>query len=209
MSYLKKTALVSCVACALALPVTATADDHMIKASNIIYSDITNGLNTFGRIENVLLNRNSDAVEYLFFETSNTFRPVSNTKGFVEISNVKFNADAGGKLQVLVKDTNAQRKPQELEVTHKEAEYRLVSKILDEYIMFSDQQMRQIDDILIDRKTGKIKYFTVDMATDGFFSDDIRAIPADEVHIKWSGQVKSSASLTDVSSHKKYQMGSM
>lgn len=209
MSYLKKTALVSCVTCALALPAIANADDHMIKASNIIYSDITNGLNTFGRIENVLLNKNSDAVEYLFFETSNTFRPVSNTKGFVEINNVKFNADAGGKLQVLVQDTDAQRKPTELKVTKKEAEYRLVSKLLDEYMVFSDQQMRQIDDIIIDRKTGKVKYFTVDMATDGFFSDDVRAIPASEVHIKWSGQVISSASLADVTSQKKYQMGSM
>ncbi|HAW91759.1 MULTISPECIES: PRC-barrel domain-containing protein [unclassified Arsukibacterium] len=112
-------------------------------------------------------------------------------------------------MKVLVKDTNAQRKPTELKVTKREAEYRLVSKILDEYIVFSDQQMRQIDDILLDAKTGKIKYFTVDMATDSFFSDDIRAIPVNEVHVKWSGQVISSASLTDVSSHKKYQMNSM
>tara|TARA_Y100001951_G_C11260291_1_gene252070 strand:- start:560 stop:910 length:351 start_codon:yes stop_codon:yes gene_type:complete len=73
------------------------ADDHMIKASNIIYSDISNGLNTFGRIENVLLNKNSDAVEYLFFETSNAFRPVSSTKGFVEIQMLTLMLTPGGR----------------------------------------------------------------------------------------------------------------
>jgi sporulation protein YlmC with PRC-barrel domain len=209
MNYLNKTTLVSCIACALTLPAIATADDHMIKASNILYSDISNGLNTFGRVDNVLLDKNGDSVEYLFFEKSDSFRPASSGKGFVEMSNVDFNPASAGEVQVLVKDTDAQRKPQELKVSYSEAESRLLSRVLDKSIKFSDQEIRRIDDILIDRDTGSIKYFTVDMATDSFFSDDVRAIPADEVNITWSGTVTSSASIADISRHRKYQMDSL
>src|SRR5690606_27154255 len=150
----------------------------------VLDSGITNGLNEFGQVRNVLLDENSKSVEYIFFETSETFNQTTDGEGFVEIENVEFAPDVAiGEWEVIVEDTDAQRKPEELEVDRSEADHRLLSNLLDESIQFSDQQARAIDDILINPETGEIEYFTVEMDSGSFFGQQMRAIPASEVQI--------------------------
>lgn len=209
MNYLKKTALLTGLACIIAAPGMASAKDKMVEASNILYSNVSNGLNVFGKVDNVMLDKHGKSVEFILFDTSTSFDATDAGKGFVNFKNVNFNPETLGNFQVVIADTNAQRKPQELKVTRTEAEYRLLSRILEESIQFSDMSLREVNDVLIDAKTGHIKYFTVEMDTDNVFGNEIRAIPAETIEINWSGKVMSSLSLAEVDKNEKYKISSM
>ena len=201
-----KKALLACVASMSVVPgIASAAETELIEASALLNSGMSNGLNEFGQVANALLDENSKSLEYVFFETSDTFTPTSDEQGFVAIDNVDFAPGSLGEWQVIVEDTNSQRKPQELEVTRTEAEYRLLSRVLNESISFSDAETRSIDDILINPDTGGIEYFTVSMDAESFFNDDIRVIPASEVEVARTGQVTASVPLSEVESGSEYQ----
>lgn len=210
MNNLKKSALVACMTCAMAIPGIASAHEdrakeNLVKASTILSSSISNGHNVFGQVDNLLLGQDGKAVEYVFFNTNDTFRATSGQKGFIELDNVDFRPGAFGNTQVVVQDTDAQRKPEELKVSYSQAQHHLLSNLLDESIQFSDKKLRKIDDILLHPRTGEIKYFTVEMDVGGFFDEDTRLIPATEVNIKQSGLVTTSAKLSDVTRDNKYK----
>ena len=210
MTCMKKTALAAGMACMMVAPgIASAADEELMEASSVLDSGITNGLNEFGQIRNILLDESGKFVEYIFFETSETFSQTTDGEGFVEIENVEFAPDiAVGEWEVIVEDTDAQRQPEELEVDRSEADHRLLSNLLDESIQFSDQQARAIDDILINPETGEIEYFTVEMDNESFFNQQMRAIPASEVEIGMAGEVTASVPLSEVDNNSKYQLSS-
>lgn len=205
MNKLKRTVLLASGIGALALPGLSAAQDELIPASDIIGRGVSNGLNQIGLVQNALLDEDGKAVEYLFFDASETFRPAQSDMSFVEIDNVDFSPGAAGAWQVVVTDTDAQHRPEELQVDRSEADYRLLSNVLEESINFSDDEALKIDDILINPETGALEYFTVELNADSFFDTDMRFIPASDVEIGAAGKVSSAVSLAELERDSRYR----
>ncbi|HEX5418477.1 MAG TPA: hypothetical protein VFY39_00625 [Gammaproteobacteria bacterium] len=70
-----------------------------------------------------------------------------------------------------------------MDASASQAANRLVSRLLGSQLYFSGVGSRQIKDILIDRQSGKVMYYVVDMEPDSLFDAQPRTIPADKVSI--------------------------
>lgn len=74
--------------------------------------------------------------------------------------------------------------PEEFELTAAEADRRLVSRLIGERLHFPNEASREIEDMLIDRQTGAVTHWIVDMEDDSLFSAERRAIPVDRISIE-------------------------
>ncbi|HSN72584.1 MAG TPA: PRC-barrel domain-containing protein, partial [Steroidobacteraceae bacterium] len=67
--------------------------------------------------------------------------------------------------------------------TRGEADYRLASRIIGSQLAFDEGKVHEVEDFLIDLQTGQVTHFIIG-TEEGFFSSDLRAVPADQISVK-------------------------
>lgn len=202
------------MALVLALPVAASADQHgakkdgkplshvdwqkmseqVVSADEILSGDVTNGFNPVGNVRNLILTQDGSKVEYILYEVPYLYSFYGSDDGFVRFANVALERGIGWEMQVRF-DDEASGGKEELKITASEADNRLVSRIMDERIEFAGEGSREVEDLLLDRKTGEIKFFVVQMNPDSLFNDEPRVVPADQVILASDGSMTADLAL--------------
>lgn len=156
--------------------------EEAVRASRILSGNISNGLNPLGQTENLVLDRQGNAVEYVIFESQMMPFEFYVGRGFVNWSDVDLQSGSGlGEVGLRGDvDENAPG-PDELRIAQDEAAKRVVSQIIDSPLRIADDGVRRIEDLLIHPETGEITHFIVGWEDDALFSATRRAIPADAV----------------------------
>ena len=78
-----------------------------------------------------------------------------------------------------------------------------MSNVLGEQLYFSTGDSREVENVLIDRKTGALAAYVVDMDKSSLFGARLRAIPASKVTFR-DGRLSTNVSLQSVDGMLKY-----
>lgn len=171
--------------------------EEVISAEAILGGDVSNGLNPVGSVDKLILSEDGSRVEYILYDVPYPYSFYGAQDGFTTFEGVEF-MHWGNDVTVRFDDDEEPRAPEELELTETEAESRLVENVIHETVMFENEELREVEDLLIDRDNGEIVYFVVDMEAESLFDSDRRAIPADMISIQDDGSLVASTSIQGV-----------
>jgi len=176
-----------------------------VSVRDLLRGDITNGLNEFGQISNVVLNKDGTAAEFVTYDTSSLFFATTpDQTGFLPFSEVDLNAGASPRvINASIDRDGSSVGADELEVTADEAEYRLVSRIVESRLEFANGEYHEIEDVLIHPETGKLMYFVVAKDAGTLFSLDRRAVPAEQVRFR-DGEFRTNLTFSEVEDMQPY-----
>ncbi|MBN1240119.1 MAG: hypothetical protein JXB36_16565 [Gammaproteobacteria bacterium] len=157
--------------------------EQVVGAEELLEGDVSNGLNPVASVSNLLLSEDGSRIEYVMMEVPFPYTVYGGMDGFVAFDRVDVQGEAGLETDLVIDRDEPISPPEELRLSATEANNRLVSRLIDQRMHFPGQGTRQITDMLIDRKTGVITHWVVEMAEDALFSTERRAIPASEISI--------------------------
>lgn len=177
--------------------------EQVVGAKQILRGDVSNGLNPFAGVLDMVLTPDRDRIQYILFRSWYPYNVVGQQSGFVSFRGVTIWNGAGLDTEVLVKNMNSTKAPAELELTAAEARNRLVSNVLGEQLHFPAGDSREVENVLIDRKSGALAAYVVDMDKSSLFGARLRAIPAEKVTFE-DGRLSTNASLQSVDGMRKY-----
>lgn len=164
---------------------------RVVSADEILRAEVGNGYNTVGKVRDLVLHPDGDRVQYVLYEVPFMYAAYGESDGFVSFSAATIEQGGAAGLRVVFKDPQARQVPDALQLDAKEAGHRLVSRLLGKSLqMAGDRGERRLEDILIDRKSGKITHYVVEAKEDAVFSSDPRALPADLVKVDAQGNAK-------------------
>lgn len=172
--------------------------EQVVGADDVLAADVTNGVHHVGEVSELVLTSDGSAVQYVLYEVPYPFRVFGSESGFTTFDGIDLRAAAGADISVEFADTDAHSAPEELRVSASEADHRLVSEMLGDPLHFSDGETRTITDLLVDRDTGAVTHFVVDMEAQSLLDTDRRSIPADRVDIDAGGTVTASTDIRGV-----------
>lgn len=185
------------IASVVSLPILATAvaqdedwqtwsemREQVVNAEDLLAGDVSNGLNPVGSITDLVLSEDGSRIEFLMMEVPYPYEFYGGENGFVGFDRVDLQRGAGLAVDAVIDIDEPVSPPEELTLTHTEAENRLVSRVIGKHVHFASEGSRPITDILIERDTGRVTHYVVEMAEDAIFSTERRAIPADEISIE-------------------------
>lgn len=181
---------------------------EVVRASDILAADVSNGLNPIGRVDDLVLSSDGSRVEYILYEAPYPYRLFGADEGFVTFDNVVFERGGGAlDMEVRLVDDEAPQAPEELRLTADEARERLVSRLVDEPMYFSEEDARRVEDVLIDRETGEITDYVVETQPDTLFRDARRTVPAERVEISGEGRISASVEVAELDEVQEYESG--
>lgn len=208
---------------ALTLPMTALADQHMgdkdkqrqwkemraeaVSASEILTGDVTNVLNPVGTVKELILTENTKQIEYILYDVPYLYSFYGSDDGFVSFDNVALEHGGFGDLNARFDDEAAAQAPDQLKLTASQVDHRAVSRLIGEQVVFQNDAVRSLSDLLVHPKTGMVTHFIVEMNPDAIFATDPRAIPANMVRIKKSGLMQASLTVDKALEMKDYEPG--
>jgi hypothetical protein len=173
---------------------------QITSAHALLHSNLSNGLNPIGTVSDLLLTPDHKKVEYVLYDSSYPFTLYGGGDGFVNFSDVRILGDAALMTNIIVNE-DLTRAPNELELTASEAQGRLVSRLIGNLMYFPNGHTRRIRDVLIDRTSGVVEYYVVEMSPDTVFRAEPRAVPADDVSID-KGRVSTRLTMDKVEAMK-------
>lgn len=202
---------------ALLTPLTAVADMHgehsktkqdqadlenAVSAQTLLGADVRNVANPIGNVRDLILNEDRTAIEYVLYEVPYPYSLLDAQNGFVAFDNIAIEAGATLASDLRI-DDEAARGPEELNLNRREADHRLVSRILEDHVVFADgQQVREVEDILVDRESGKILGYVVNRNPDAWFNEEPLMVPPHEITIRSDGNVTTGAEFAALESLK-------
>lgn len=172
--------------------------EQMVRASDIMGEEVTNGLNPMGDVRDLILSPDSQSVEYVLYETNFSLGVYGNQDGFVRFDNASFQDRGYGDLELRIDDDQDAMGKDKLRLTRGEADHRLVSKMIGSSIVFGDDSAREVEDLLINRKNGKVTHFVFDMDDDAIFNEDLRTLSVNRVDIDEKGGLTTRMDLAEV-----------
>jgi len=153
------------------------------SAERMLSGDVTNGFNHIGDVQNLVLDPTGTRIEYVLYEVPYPYSTFGDEDGFVRWDNVAIEPGTVGGLDLAIDDGTEPYAKNELEITRAEADDRLVNRIIESNMMFSDGSMREISDIIFDPDNGMVTHYVVEFDDDSLFDEDERLIPADWVSL--------------------------
>jgi len=202
---------------ALLTPLTAVADMHgdhskpkqgqsnlenAVSAQTLLGADVENVANPIGNVRDLILNEEGSSVEYVLYEIPYPYALMGAQNGFVAFDNLSIETGATFATNLRIAD-EAARGPEELKLSRKEADHRMVSRILEDRVVFAaGQQVRELEDMLVDRKSGKILGYVVNRNPDAWFNDEPLMVPPHEITIRPDGNVTTGAEFAALESLK-------
>ncbi|SRR6056297_199920 len=205
---------------ALTLPITALAEQSMsdkdkqrqwsemraeaVSASEILTGDVTNVLNAVGNVKELILTEDSRKVEYILYDVPYPYGFYGTDDGFVAFDNVALEHGGFGDINARFDDQADARAPEQLKLTASQVDHRAVSRLVGEQVVFQDDAVRTLSDMLVHPETGMVTHFVVEMNPNAIFATDNRAIPANMVRIKRSGLMQVSVTVDKALGMKEY-----
>lgn len=173
--------------------------EKVISADTVLSGDVTNGFNTLGSVRDLVLTPDGKRVAFVLYEVPYPYSVYGANDGYVAFDNVAFDSTGATELNIRIDDEASIRDPQELTLTRQEADHRLLSRLDDGSLRFSGDEgvEREIEDVLIDRRTGEITHYVVAMDEDSLFNLTPRAIPAEEIDIDAQGNLTTDVTLNN------------
>jgi len=172
--------------------------EQMIRASDVMGGEVTNGLNPMGDVRDLVLSPDGQTVEYVLYETDFSMGVYGNEDGFVRFDNASFQDQVYGELELRIDDDEDAMAKEELRLTRGEADHRLVSNMIGTSIVFGDDNAREVEDLLINRKNGKVSHIVFEMNDDAIFNEELRTLAINRVEIDEQGGLSTSMDLADV-----------
>src|SRR6056297_2328814 len=145
---------------ALLTPLTTVADMHgehskskkgradlenAVSAQTLLGADVKNVANPIGNVRDLILNEDRTAIEYVLYEVPYPYSLMDAQNGFVAFDNLAIEAGATLATDLRI-DDDAARGPEELTLDRREADHRMVSRILEDHVVFADgQQVREVE----------------------------------------------------------------
>jgi hypothetical protein len=170
-----------------------------ISAKAILAGDIKSRFNAIGQVEYLILDEEGDAIEYVIWDRPQPLSAVYLGKeGFVNYDAVDVEHSITGDINLIIEDAEVSLPRDELKITRREADHRMVEKLIGSEIEFADGSTREVEDILIHPETGKVTHYVVAMNPDEFFDDEPRAIRASEVKVSDEGNIRADLSVEEV-----------
>jgi len=177
--------------------------ERVIKASEILSADTTTGLNHLGQVRDLVMAPNNRQVRYVLTEVPHPFGIYGGRDGFIRFDNASFEDEIYG-MEVRVGNASDAEGKDQLKLTRTQADDRLVSNILEEEMLLAGDDVRDIENLLIDRQSGEITHVVIALNDESLFNEDPRAVPMDTVRIDEQGAVTSSLSLAQIASMQEY-----
>lgn len=180
--------------------------DKVILASRVMDADVTDGLNEVGDVRDLVLSEDLNEVEHILYAVSYPYGFYGSEDGFVNYDAVAFDRGVGFDMQARIDEEGSTQTPDQLKLTRREADHRLLSNIIGEEVVFSREKDRakKVEDVLLNRKTGEVEGYVVQMDDDSLFNSQPRAIPADDVGIDRKGALTTNVSFASVEEKQKY-----
>lgn len=175
-----------------------------VPADEILAGDIRNRFNQVGRTEDLILNTEGTAVQYVLFEVPYPYSFYATEDGFVNYSAVDLDDDYSGGVNLVIKDADVGLPRDQLTLTRGEARNRLVSRLIGSDVKFSDGAVREVDDILVHPQTGKVTHYVVEMNPQALIDEDLRTVRASKVTIKDDGSLAVDMKAADVDKSQDY-----
>lgn len=174
--------------------------EQTVSAEELLGADVATVDDPVGNVRDLVLNESGTAVEYVLYEVPYPYAYGGNDDGFASFDNLAVDDFGGFGIRLRFDDDAAAKAPDELILNRQQADHRLVSNILDETVVFSGQETRPVEDILIDRQSGEIKGYVVNANQDAWFNDEPRVIAPDQVTVSDEGEVSTRAEFAALES---------
>lgn len=179
-------------------------EGQVVRAEELLEGNVSNGLNPIGTVSDLVLSEDGSRVEYILYEVPYPYSFFGAEDGFSTFEGVEFSRGVGLETEVRLSPDDRPRAPEELELTAAEAERRLVSRIINDSIFFSEEEARRVEDLLLDRESGEVLHYVVEMDPDAIFSADRRTVPAEQVRIDDQGEVTATVELAGLDDVQQY-----
>lgn len=171
--------------------------EEVISAKDLLGAELSNGERVIGKVGDLALSEESTRVERVLFEVPYAYRvEQGRNHGFVEFEDLVVETSPD-ELRARIADGATPKPPEALELVAQEADNRLASNILDAWLQFSNDELREIDNLLIDRDSGRITHYVIDMEAESVFDQNRRLIPAENVYVSTQGYVTASITLRE------------
>lgn len=181
--------------------------EKVINANEIMGGDVTNGLSTYGDVRDLILSRDSQRVEYILYEVPYPYSFYGSEDGFIRFDNAAFDTAGAFDLRVRIDDEESKFAAEELTLTRGQADHRLVSNIIGEPLGFTSEPgaFKEVENLLIDRDSGQVTHYVIEMNDESLFNSEPRAIPAARVNVDGQGRLSTMIALDQVSEMEVYQ----
>ena len=167
-----------------------------VSAETILRGDINGGTGEIATVDDLILSPTGNQVQYVLFELRQPLTNLDTEDAFVAWDNVDVSNAEYGEAEVRIVDTADAQAPEELTLTERQANRRLVSELIGADMTFADGQVREVEDILFDPKTGIVRDYVVDFDQETVFDLDQRRVPASLVSIDANGGLRTAQPLT-------------
>ena len=176
---------------------------EVVRAEDLLSADISNGYNPVGNVTDLVLTADGRQVQYILFESSYPYTLLGGADGFSSYDRVEINQD-WHELTVLLPSEAPPGAPEELQLNRNQARQRLVTRLIGEPMQLANNDVRQIEDILIDRDTGAVAQYVIETNAETLFNLERRTVPADRVTIEQDGDVLASVGVAELDPLQQY-----
>ncbi len=163
-----------------------------VSARELMNATVENLGNPVGHVKDLVLNPQGTAIQYVLYGIPYPYvrsGAVTAKDGFVAYDHLDIQPGLGYHDYIRMAGAEPGKSPELLVLERDQARHRLASRIIGDPITFSGNKSRDVQDILINRKTGHITGYVVDKDPNAWFEQNPLVIPADRVKVSDSGKV--------------------
>jgi sporulation protein YlmC with PRC-barrel domain len=176
---------------------------EVVSAEDLLAAEVSNGFNPVGDVTDLILSEDGRQVQYVLFESSYPYTLRGGIDGFSSFDRVEITQNFYDLTVLLPRDAPPSA-PDELRLTRSQARQRLVSRLIDEPMQLAGNDLRQIEDILIDLDTGAVAHYVIETNAETLFNQDRRTVPASRVTIEEDGDVVASVGMDELDPVQQY-----
>ncbi|MFP5307212.1 MAG: hypothetical protein ACLGI7_15490 [Gammaproteobacteria bacterium] len=173
---------------------------NAVPATELLASDVSNFANPVGRTDKLILNEQHTAIEYVLFDVPYPWSFYTGEDGYVRYDSVELRDGYYAGVNLQIQPGEVTNPGDQLKLTRGEVDDRMVSRLIGRDMHFADGETREISDLLIQPKTGKVTHYVVQLDADALFDHEPRTVRASQVSIDESGRVSTQARFDDIAS---------
>jgi hypothetical protein len=182
--------------------------EKLVSARDLLAGEMSDGFNPIGRIRDLVMTPNRQQVEYVLYETPFPYSAIDEAQddGFVAFDETTIERDLGYGLKVRANDDAERGMPERLTLTASEADDRLASNLIGTPLYFAGDDWRRIEDMLIDRDTGQVTHYVINMNRESLFNENPLAVPAEVVELGQDGLITAPMDLAKLAGMQDYDV---
>ena len=176
-----------------------------VPASDILAGNVKNVANLVGRIEHLVLNEAKDDVQYVLFEVPDPYDYYTGGEdGYLNYDELDIDSSVAGGIDLIITDANVTSPAKTLKLTRSEVKGRMVSRLIGSDMHFADGSEREVEEMLIHPRSGKVTHYVVQMHPEALFNEEPRTVRAKDVTISEQGRIQTRLTLDKVRDQQVY-----